>query len=115
MSPHDKPLVRLGGSVSTPPFSQAARLEAGFLLRQVQAGKIPAMPHSRPMPSIGPGVHELRVQDEKVTWRLIHKVEDECILLLEVFEKKTTQTPKKVIDVCKQRIREYAATHNPKR
>jgi len=33
MSPEDKPLVWLHSKVKTPPFSQAARLEAGFLLR----------------------------------------------------------------------------------
>ncbi|MEW6300827.1 MAG: type II toxin-antitoxin system RelE/ParE family toxin, partial [Thermodesulfobacteriota bacterium] len=32
----DKPLVWLHGEIKTPPFSQEARAEAGFLLRQVQ-------------------------------------------------------------------------------
>jgi phage-related protein len=29
------------------------------------------------------------------------------ILILEVFEKKTSKTPKSIIDICKQRIRIY--------
>jgi hypothetical protein len=80
MSPGDKPLVSLHGEISTPPLSKAARLEAGDLLRMLQKGETLPMPHSRPMPAI---------------------------VLLEVFEKKTKETPRRVIDVCKERIRNY--------
>jgi hypothetical protein len=59
----DKPLVWLEGEVKTPPFSKGARLAAGFLLRRLQMGEVLRMPESRPMPSIGPRCHELRVQD----------------------------------------------------
>jgi len=107
MSPDHKPLVWLSEAVKSPPFSREARLEAGFVLRQLQAGEIPPMPHSRPMPSIGSKCHELRIQDKNVTWRLIYRVEDDCILILEVFEKKTTKTPKAVIEVCKARIKDF--------
>lgn len=41
MRPPDKPLVWLSGEVKTPPFSPAARLEAGFLLRKLQRGETP--------------------------------------------------------------------------
>lgn len=63
MNAKDKPLVWFHGEVKTPPFSQAARIEAGFLLRQLQAGKNLELPRSRPMPSIGPRCHELRIND----------------------------------------------------
>lgn len=33
MSPKDQPLAWLHGEIKTPPFSTAARLEAGYLLR----------------------------------------------------------------------------------
>ena len=36
MADRNKPLVWLKGEVKTPPFSAAARLEAGLLLRQLQ-------------------------------------------------------------------------------
>jgi hypothetical protein len=36
----DKPLVGLHGEVKTPPFSPAARLEAGMLLRRLQRGEL---------------------------------------------------------------------------
>jgi hypothetical protein len=63
----DKPLVWLHGEIKTPPFSPTARLEAGYLLRQLQMGKLLAMPQSRPMPIIGVRCHELRIQDTGVT------------------------------------------------
>jgi hypothetical protein len=69
MSPNHKPLVWLRGEVKSPPFSNAARLEAGYLLRQLQAGLLLPLPHSRPMPSIGMRCHELRIVDEGKTWR----------------------------------------------
>ena len=104
---NDKPLVWLHGEVKTPPFSSAARIEAGFLLRTLQMGEKLSMPQSRPMPSIGTRCHELRINDEEATWRLIYRIDDDAIVILEVFSKKTQQTSKKVIDVCKKRIREY--------
>lgn len=69
MSPSDKPLVWLSGAVRTPPFSAAARMEAGYLLRLLQAGVGLSMPHSRPMPSVGARCHELRIVDADLTWR----------------------------------------------
>lgn len=48
MAPTDTPLVWLRGAVKTPPFSAAARLEAGVLLRRLQRGEKLGMPHSRP-------------------------------------------------------------------
>ena len=107
MNMNDKPLVWLHGEVKTPPFSSAARIEAGFLLRTLQMGEKLSMPQSRPMPSIGTRCHELRINDEDATWRLIYRIDDDAIVILEVFSKKTQQTSKKVINVCKKRIKEY--------
>jgi phage-related protein len=107
MSPNDKPLVWLHGEVKSPPLSQEARLEAGYLLRQLQRGVMLSMPQSRPMPSIGRRCHELRINDENSTWRIIYRTDADAIVVLEVFEKKTNATPKHVIDTCKERIRRY--------
>ena len=107
MADADKPLVWLHGEVKTPPFSAAARLEAGVLLRRLQRGELLAMPQSRPMPSIGPSCHELRVNDESATWRIIYRIDADAIVLAEVFSKKTAQTPKRVIDTCRKRLRDY--------
>ena len=109
MSPNDKPLVWLHGEVITPPFSEQARVEAGYLLRQLQRGIKLSLPQSRPMPSIGTRCHELRINDENVTWRIIYRIYTNAILILEVFDKKTNRTPKSVINVCKKRIKRYDA------
>ena len=103
----EKPLVWLHGEVKTPPFSKEARLEAGFLLRRLQRGEVLSLPVSRPMPSVGRGCHELRVNDARKSWRLVYAVEHEAIVLLEVFEKKTERTPKQVIDSCRERLTRF--------
>jgi phage-related protein len=107
MSVNDKPLAWLHGAVKTPPFSPEARLETGFLLRRLQSGEKIPLPHSRPMPSIGRRCHELRINDEDVTWRIVYRTDSDAIVILEVFDKKTSRTPKKVMDTCKARIKDY--------
>jgi len=103
----DKPLVWLEGEIKTPPFSQAARLESGYLLRRLQRGETLGMPHSRTLPSIGPRCHELRINDERTTWRIIYRIDSDAIVILEVFSKKSRTTPKAIIDVCRKRLWEY--------
>jgi phage-related protein len=105
----DKPLVWLEGEIKTPPFSQAARLKAGYLLRKLQRREILGMPHSRPMPSIGNRCHELRINDESATWRIVYRLDADAIVVLEVFSKKSRATPKAVIDACKKRLKDYDA------
>src|SRR5271170_4453141 len=91
-----KPLVWLRGEIKSPPFSAVARLEAGLLLRQLQDGESLGMPHSRPMPSIGPRCHELRVRDEDQNWRIIYRIDTDVIAVVAVFAKDTRQTAKPV-------------------
>ncbi len=102
-----KPLVWLHGEVKTPPFSREARREAGFLLRRLQLGETLPLPHSRPMPFLGSACHELRVMDESLSWRIVYALEEDAIVILEVFAKKTGRTPKKVMDSCRLRLRRY--------
>jgi len=102
-----KPLVWMHGEVKTPPFSENARIHAGYLLRQLQNGVTLSPPQSKPMPSVGPGCHELRLNDEDATWRIIYRVYADAILILEVFSKKTKRTPDSIISVCRERIKRY--------
>ncbi len=97
----------LRGEIKTPPFSKNARLEAGVLLRQLQLGVSLGLPHSRPMPAIGARCHELRVNDSEATWRIIYRLDRDAIVILDVFGKKTTRTPKGVLDNCKRRLSHY--------
>jgi len=103
----DKPLVWMHGEVKTPPFSKVARIEAGLLLRKLQRGEKLSMPHSRPMPSIGNWCHELRINDANATWRIVYRTDQDSIVVLEVFEKKTRQTSAYIVEICKQRLRKY--------
>lgn len=107
MTKQRKPLVWLYGEVKTPPFSAEARIEAGVLMRHLQEGVNISLPHSRPMPSIGRGCHELRIPDENRTWRIVYYVDAVAIVILDVFAKTTSQTPQTVIDVCKVRLKRY--------
>jgi phage-related protein len=107
MDADDKPLVWLYGQVKTPPFSQAARLEAGFLLRRLQQGEALSLPQSRPMPGIGARCHELRIRDAEQNWRIIYRIDDDAILILDVFSKKSQATPKPVMEICQQRLKQY--------
>ncbi len=103
----DKPIVWLQGEVKTPPFSQEARIETGVLLRRLQQGENLGLPHSRPMPSIGTHCHELRVRDADKNWRIIYRIDEDAILIMEVFNKTTRSTPASVIENCKKRLNKY--------
>lgn len=105
--PKPKRLVWLHGEVKQPPFSREARLEAGFLLRRLQAGEKLSLPSSRPMPSIGARCHELRVRDQDKTWRIVYRLDVDAIVIGEVFNKTTNQTPQPVIGSCQKRFRAY--------
>lgn len=103
----EKPLVILNGEIKTPPFSVAARIEAGYALRRLQQGEMLSMPLSRPMPTIGARCAELRIVDETATWRIMYRVDADAVVVAHVFAKKTQATPKGVIDICKARFKAY--------
>ncbi|WP_422294835.1 type II toxin-antitoxin system RelE/ParE family toxin [Candidatus Binatus sp.] len=103
----DKPLVWLHGEIKTPPFSEEGRTEAGVLLRRLQQGENISLPHSRPMVAIGRRCYELRVVDRDATWRIVYRIDPDAVLIVDVFSKKTRQTPGEVIDRCRSRLRRY--------
>ena len=59
------------------------------------------------MPSIGVRCHELRVTDTNATWRVIYRIDEDAIVLMEIFSKKAQNTPQYVINVCTKRIKDY--------
>lgn len=115
MSRTDKPVVWLHGEIKTPPFSPAARLETGVLLRRLQAGEPLRLPHSRPMPAISAACHELRIVDRDVTWRIVYGVDADAVVILDVFAKKTAATPRTVVRNCQRRWAEYVRTVGSRR
>jgi phage-related protein len=57
--------------------------------------------------AIGARCHELRIQDENATWRIMYRIDPDEILILDVFSKKTQTTPVSVIDACKSRLKTW--------
>lgn len=113
MTDVDKPLVWLRGEVKTPPFSANARLEAGTLLRRLQRGERLTMPHSRPMPAIGFRCHELRIVDDRKTLRIVYRVDMDAVVIADVFQKTTQQTPPHTIAECRRRLQRFDHTVAP--
>ncbi len=59
------------------------------------------------MPVIGPRVHELRVTDASVAWRLIYRLDPDAVVVVDVVQKQTMTTPRRVIDDCQRRLNRY--------
>jgi len=102
-----KPVIWIHGELKSPPMSSAARVKAGYLLGLVQEGVSIGLPQSRPMPQIGPQCHELRIRDADTNWRIIYRIDERAILVVEIFKKKSATTPKRVIEACKKRFKAY--------
>lgn len=45
--------------------------------------------------------------DAEANWRLMYYIADDAIVVLEVFAKKTGETPRAVLDACRQRLALY--------
>lgn len=86
---------------------QTGKARSGLLLRRLQRGETIGMHHSRSMHSVGKRCHELRIPDEGVSWRVMYRIDSDVIIVAEVFSKKTGKTPKRIIDICKARLRDY--------
>lgn len=110
-----KPIIWLHGEIKSPPFSLCGRIDAGALLRQLQIRERIGMPHSRPMPSIGSGCHELRVWDAGHSWRIVYFIDADAIVILEVFAKQTRATPIHIIGACRKRLVAYRRVQTQER
>ena len=106
-TPQRKPVSWLHGAIKSPPFSRRARVEAGMLLGRLQDGELLGMPHSRPMPSVGPRCHELRIRDENTNLRIIYRIDAAAIQVVDVFAKTTRDTPKHITDACRARLMKH--------
>lgn len=85
-------------------FPVPAQKDLGYALYQVQLGQMP--PDSKPMKTVGPGVYELREQDERAWYRVFYlKKIAGVIYVLHCFEKRTAQTEKKDVEVAKERLK----------
>jgi phage-related protein len=88
-------------------FPEDVRGDLADALARLNEGHKLSMPLSRPMPSIGKGVHELRFRDRSGIYRVIYVfIGSGSIYLIHAFMKKTTQTPIQNIDLAKKRLKE---------
>jgi len=62
------------------------------------------------LPSVGPGVFELRDQDERAWYRVVYllRIED-VIYVLHCFEKKSREMPRRDFEKAKQRLKTVKA------
>jgi phage-related protein len=99
-----KKLVWLGDSWKTlKDFPAIARRKLGYQLNTVQEGGQPG--DSKPMPSIGAGVEEIRIWVESGTYRVIYIARRrEAVYVLHAFQKKTQATSQSDLDLARKRL-----------
>lgn len=92
-------------------FPAAVRLAMGRELRRVQEGHEPN--DSKPMPSVGPGVREVRVRDPSGAYRTIYvATPPEAVYVLHAFQKKTRKTATSDFDLAKTRLKALLRERN---
>ena len=101
-----KLIAFLGGSLDDlRAFLAHARREVGYQLDRVQRGFDPD--DWRPMPSIGPGVREIRVRERAGVFRVIYVATfADVVYVLHAFQKKTQQTAKRDVELPTSQLRE---------
>ena len=89
-------------------FPGPVRQDLGAELRRLQTGDRPL--NSRPMPSIGARVYELKEQDERAWYRVIYLAKiGNRIYILHCFEKKSAKTGKCDLALAKARLKRVLA------
>ncbi len=88
-------------------FPSDVREELTDALAQLEAGQRLSMPLSRPMPSIGKGVHELRFRDRAGIYRVVYVFKGEGVItLIHAFVKKSQTTQKNNLELARKRLKE---------
>ena len=91
-------------------FPIEARRCAGFELDAVQRGNMPT--DFKPMPSIGAGVYEIRI-NEQGAWRVIYVAKfSEAVYVLHAFHKKTQKTRKEDLELAAKRYHQLVNTND---
>ena len=101
-----KKIQFLGDSLkSLREFPEDAKHDVGYQLDKVQRGEQPD--DFKPMPSIGKGVEEIRVQDDSGIYRVIYTARlADAVYVLHAFQKKTQTTAKRDIALASKRYTE---------
>jgi phage-related protein len=100
-----KPAIWLGSSKEDlRAFPDAARRMAGYQIGLVQAGLDPQ--DWKPMPTVGPGVREIRVREASGAFRVIYLAQRaEGLYVLHAFQKKTERTSLNDLRLAQERLK----------
>lgn len=60
-----------------------------------------------PCLALGRDVMNCVIKDETATWRIIYRIDNDAIVIVEVFDKDDNKTPKSIIDNSKKRLIAY--------
>jgi phage-related protein len=101
---NEKPIFWIGSSLhDIRAFPEDARKYAGHYLHLVQQGLAP--PDMKPMPSVGPGVNEIRIHT-RIEHRVFYLAKfSEGIFVLHAFKKTTKKTSKSDLYLARQRLK----------
>jgi len=89
-------------------LSELIRGDLADALAKLDVGLKLSMPLSRPMSSIGKGVHELRLKDRSGIYRVFYAlVVSGRVYVLHSFKKTKGQTPEKVKKIVRKRLLQY--------
>jgi phage-related protein len=101
----DKSLLWLGSSRSdVRAFPEGARSTVGFQLRRIQQGLDPN--DWKPMPTVGPGVREVRIHVEGEHRVFYVASFPEAVYVLHAFEKKARRTAVQDLELGRKRFRD---------
>jgi len=93
-------------------FPLMLRRAAGHQLDRVQQGLMPV--NFRPMPGVGPGVYEIRLQDVAGAFRVLYVARyAEAVYVLHCFQKKTQKTGQTDMELAVKRYHEILREHKP--
>ena len=84
-------------------FPDGVKGDLGYALERVQRGQTP--PDRKVVRAVGPGVYELREQDEKTWYRMLYVRRAETIHVLHCFEKRTNSIEQKDIETTQARLK----------
>ncbi len=86
-------------------FPREAMREAGYQVDRVQSGLMPT--HYRPMPTIGPGVMEIKIRDSSGAFRIFYVANrGDVLYILHCFQKKSQKTERQDIETGKHRYKD---------
>lgn len=82
------------------------RTDVSEAMSRLDAGEQLSMPLSRPMPEVGRGVHELRLNSLRGGYRVLYVLRPGVVGVLHAFKKTTRSTPTRSLELARKRLKE---------